>query len=285
MGRRFTRNVVLTGAVRAKELGQNFLRNRRTARRLVHLADGPEGSVCVDLGAGNGMITEAALSRDAPVLAVEVDPRLAASLRRKFAGEPSVTIVEADLLQVAPPNEPFVIAANPPFNVSTKLVRRWIPADRFCAGALIVERSFARRISGAHGATKVSLSLAPYFDMAVPYNVRSAEFSPAPKVVTAILTVQRRPEPPVEWSARVAYWRFVNYLFERSVLTVGDALLPLKFSGVPHAVRRGLVRDLGEREAVELFYATRSERNDATIADFELQLPSSRKVSLGSSRR
>lgn len=285
MGRQLSRKIVLTGVVRAKDLGQNFLRNRRTARRLVHLADGPEASVCVDLGAGNGMITEAALSRDTPVIAVEVDPRLAASLRRKFATEPRVTIVEGDLLEVEPPNVPFVIAANPPFNVSTKLIRRWIPADCFCAGALIVERSFAQRISGGHGATKVSLSLAPYFDMAVPYNVRSAEFSPAPKVATVILTVGRRLDPPIEWSARVEYWRFVNYLFERSMLTVGDALRPLRLSGVPHAAYRGLVRDLGERDTVELFCAARSKANDATIADFELQLPSSRKVALGSSRR
>lgn len=277
--------LLLTGTVRAKQLGQNFLRNQRTARRLVHLADGPEGSVCVDLGAGNGMITAAAVSRRAAVLAVEVDPRLAEGLRRRFADEPRVTVIEADLLRVAPPTEPFIIAASPPFNVSTKLVRRWVASDHFCAGALIVERSFAQRISGAHGATKVSLSLAPFFDLAVPYAVRSAEFAPAPKVPTVILSVRRRPEPPVEWSAREPYWRFVNYLFERSVLSVGEALRPLNISDVPHALRRNAVRDLGERDAVELFRATRGAKNDDVIRSFEAQLPAPRKVALGRSSK
>lgn len=269
--------------MKSQRLAQNFLRNRRTARLLAHLAGPDSGATCVDLGAGNGMITEAALRRSGPVVAVELDPRLVVRLRERFAGQPRVTVVEADLTTAPIPDEPFVIAANPPFNQSTVLTRRWLLAPTFASGALIVEKPFAGRVSGTFGATKLSLSFAPYVEMATGPDVSPEAFSPRPWVPTAILVATRRQDPLVPWDARFGYWRFVNYLFERSQRTVGDALQPLQLPRLPASLRAAEVRELDVEAAVDLYAAlrTRGPGPTAIVAAFEASLPHARRVRLG----
>lgn len=269
--------------MRSRALGQNFLQNRRTARRVAHLASEEHDLLCVDLGAGNGAIAEACLLRSGPILAIEVDPRLAEQLRLRFADEPRVKVEQADLTSVAPPSEPFCVAANPPFNLSTLLVRRWIVDVNFRSGALIVEKAFAGRVSGGYGATKLSISIDPYVDLAIPFDVRPAEFNPRPRVDAAILTAVRRPDPAVAWQERAEYWTLVNYLFERGQHTVGQAIERLGLPGISDSVRRRPIRDIRTEDAVKLHEAvqagTRLARDE--IARFEAALPNARRASLG----
>lgn len=266
--------------MRSRQLGQNFLRNKRTARRLVHLAGGEPELLCVDLGAGAGSVTEAAVAiRTGSVLAVEYDERLVAQLTARYADEPRVVVRSADLLAAPLPDEPFVIAANPPFNTSTKLVRRWMLAPNFVSGALIVEAPFAGRVSGSYGATKLSLSLAPFLQLDIGVAVRSAEFTPAPNVATVILTSSQRPRLDVARTDAPAYWAFVNFLFERGSRTVGEALRPLARSGFSAPVSGRLVRDVDVGLAIQLFaeLVLANEQAARRIRTFEEQLPVRRR--------
>lgn len=270
--------------VRSQALGQNFLQNRRTARRVAHLAGADHDLLCVDLGAGNGAITDASLLlRSGPIRAIEVDARLVERLGKRFADEPRVTVVEADLKRATPPTEPFVIAANPPFNLSTFLVRRWLAAASFQSGAMIVEKPFAERVSGGYGSTKLSLSLAAFVDLDVPFDVRPAEFNPRPRVDAAILTSARRAEPAVPWRERWAYWTFANYLFERGQHTVSAAIEPLKLTGVPRDVQRRPVREVTLDDVVELnrLVGDGPTPPRRVIDAFEATLPANRQTALG----
>ncbi len=269
--------------MRSQALGQNFLQNRRTARRVAHLAGDDHDLLCVDLGAGQGAITDASLLRSGPILAIEVDPRLTARLRTRFAHEPRVTVLQEDLTVATPPAEPYVIAANPPFNLSTLLVRRWIADECFRSGALILEKPFARRVTGEYGATKLSISLAAFVDLAVPFDVRPAEFNPRPRVDAAILTASRRSDPALPWSHRRAYWTFVNYLFERGRHTVGEAIEPLRLSGVPRGVLQGPIREVRLEDAAQLsrLVGDAPARARQVIDAFEATLPAARRAALG----
>jgi 16S rRNA A1518/A1519 N6-dimethyltransferase RsmA/KsgA/DIM1 with predicted DNA glycosylase/AP lyase activity len=267
--------------MRSRQLGQNFLRNKRTARRLVHLAGGEPQLLCVDLGAGTGSVTEAALAiRTGSILAVEYDQRLVAQLKARYADEPRVMVRSADLLAAPLPDEPFIIAANPPFNTSTKLVRRWMLAPTFVSGALIVEAPFAGRVSGSYGATKLSLSLAPFLQLDVGVAVKSAEFTPAPNVATVILTSSRRPTPDVARGDAPAYWAFVNFLFERGSRTVGRGASAVGEVGVLRAgvgaagSRRR--RRLGDRSCSPN-WCRRTSRRLVGSRTFEERLPVGRR--------
>lgn len=268
--------------MRARSLGQNFLRDERTASRLVQLADGPPDALCVDLGAGKGIVTDAALARRGPVLAIEVDRRLADLLERRFAAEPRVTIRHADVLTVPVPLEPFVVAANPPFNTSTALIRRWLLAEMFQSGALVVEKTFARRVSGWYGTTKLSLSLAPYLELAMPVSLSAADFSPRPNVPTVVLTAIRRQEPLLARSESGQFWLFINYLFERGSRTVGESLRPLRLRGLAAALRTRQLRDLTPESAVTLYVESIRVNANAmrAIDQFNKRLPSKRRSAL-----
>jgi 23S rRNA (adenine-N6)-dimethyltransferase len=269
--------------VRSVELGQNFLRNRRTARRLVHLAGDDLDLTCVDLGAGRGSITESALDiRSGPVVAIEIDPRLATGLRARFDDDRRVSVVEGDLLSADVPTVPFVVAANPPFGASTALVRRWFLAANFQSGAVIVETRFAGRVTGGYGATKLSLSLAAFLDLEIAGVVKAAEFSPPPKVPTAILRVSRRHDPEVPWSERLSYWSLVNYLFERSRPTVGESIAPLRLASVARRIVDLPIRNLTVADVAQLHSSASDPRSNAnrTIQRFNRELSARRRSDL-----
>ena len=269
--------------VRSRELGQNFLRNQRTAHRVVHLAGIDDGILCVDLGAGNGTLTGAALRRRGAVLAIEIDPRLVARLRERFAKEPRVTVVQGDLATAPVPESPFVIAANPPFGQSTLIARRWLLAPHFVSGALIVEKAFAGRISGTFGATKLSISFAPFIDLSIGPSVRPDEFEPRPSVATSIMLALRRTDPTLPWQNRFDYWRLVNYLFERGQHTVGEVLRPLSVPALGKVLRDSRVRDLTTESAIEIFRCLVAGGSSprTKILEFENSLPASRRLMLG----
>jgi len=263
--------------------GQNFLHRRETARKIVRVADPAPGTLCVDLGAGGGIITEACLAEEHRVRAVEVDDRLAAGLRRKFCAENRVEVVHTDLLAARLPAEPYVITANPPFNQSTMLVRRWILTDEFVAAAIVVQKEFGRKLAGSYGATKISLALAPFMSVSVPVTLHPSDFQPQPRVPIGILQVNRHARFDLDWSDRRLYWLFINYLFERSHPAVADALRPLRLRKLPVRLRNATVRNIESPEAVELFDQVRARGPAAidALAAFDRNLPAKRRLNLG----
>ena len=268
--------------MRSRSLGQNFLRNRRTARRLVHLAGGSDDGLCVDLGAGNGSVTAAAASLGRRVLAIEVDERLVQELENRFGTDERVSILPADILSAPIPNEPFIVAANPPFNLSTKIVRRWTLAAGFKSGALIVETAFARRITGSYGATKMSLTLTPFLEMKVPYDVGRAEFAPPPNVPTSILQFDSLDNPAVSPEQSEDYLQFVNYLFERGSRTLGEALAPIRTVKLSPRYASREMRSVDMTEVVGIFESEIVSNQPAInrIRQFNQQLPPARRPGL-----
>ena len=265
--------------MRTREFNQNFLKNRRTARLLVRLADGPPGSLHVDLGAGRGVITEAALGLGKRILAIEKDVRFVRELDRRFGADSGVEICRGDLLEMPLPTEPYVCVGNPPFNISTQLARRWMTSPLFISAAVIIEHEFGQRITGHYGTTKLSASLGPFLRMDVPISLHPAEFHPQPRVHVAIMTSVRLEQPLVRWRDRHAYWLFVNYLFERSKPTVGASLSTLRLRGLPTRLEQTPLRDTGIADIVWLFDHVRGDEQCWTrIESFERTLPPKRRA-------
>lgn len=262
---------------------QNFLRNRRTARKLTHLAGTNLSLPCVDIGAGNGSITSACLDiRIGQVVAIEMDKRLSNNLQRRFTGEPRLRIVTADLRTVEPPSEPFVIAANPPFNSSTFLARRWLMHCQFRSGAMIVETSFGERIRGYFGATKVSLSLAPFLDLDLVARVSPHEFQPRPNTSVSILTAARRQQPLIAGNQRDDYLLFVNALFERGSKSVQDTLAYFRIRGAPRPIQNKSVSQLTVIDACELYRLwTKEPEATRRVTTFDADLPPQRQPDFG----
>ena len=121
-----------------RELGQNFLKDERLAKKIVKEARVTDKDLVVEFGAGTGMLTRSLSERARKVVAVEYDPLGAARLKQRFATRNNVDVVTADALSVCPPEEPFRIVANvpytsaPPSSTGSWTIRHGHPTSSTC---------------------------------------------------------------------------------------------------------------------------------------------------------
>ncbi len=196
-------------------LAQNLFASAGPAQTLVRHAGVAPGDRVYDLGAGTGLITSALVAAGARVVAVERDPNLARKLRTRFAAAPGVTVLETDLAEVRF-RAPFKVVANPPFNCTAALLRRLLagaPAPE--SAALVLQREAARKWAGIPRATAVSLTATPWFELRVAEPFRRRDFTPAPAVDVAMLSIARRTRPDLDENLRAAWGAFVRHVFGR----------------------------------------------------------------------
>ena len=93
------------------------------AQRLVAEAGVRPGELVLDIGAGTGAVTAALVAAGARVIAVELHPQRAATLRARFADD-DVTVVRTDAADLRLPRRPFRVVANPPFAVTSAVLAR-----------------------------------------------------------------------------------------------------------------------------------------------------------------
>ncbi len=109
------------------------------------------GDLVVDVGAGDGAITGPLVDAGARVVAVELHPGRAQTLRRQFAGSP-VRVVQADAADLRLPRRPFRVVANPPFAITTALLRRLLsPRSQLVSAHLVVPLHVAARWTAGRG--------------------------------------------------------------------------------------------------------------------------------------
>ena len=192
------------GLAPSRARGQNFVVDPNTVRRIARLAEvGPEDRV-VEIGAGLGSLTLALAETGASVTAIEIDGRLVPVLRSVV--EPAgVTVVEGDALRLdwtaLLGSGPWVLVANLPYNVATPLVADLLDGVPAIRRMLVMvqrevgERLAARAGSEAYGA--VSVKVAYWATAKVVGRVPPTVFHPVPKVESALVRIERRPEPAV----------------------------------------------------------------------------------------
>jgi 23S rRNA (adenine-N6)-dimethyltransferase len=126
----------------------------------------------------------------ARVIAVELHTDRAAGLERRFAGEP-VTVVRADAADLRLPRRPFKVVANPPFAITTALLRRLTgPRSRLERAALILPSWAATRWAGGRGVG--GLALRRTYDLAIGGRVPVTALHPRPPAPPTILVITRR---------------------------------------------------------------------------------------------
>jgi 23S rRNA (adenine-N6)-dimethyltransferase len=168
--------------------GRHLL-DERWAARVVAAAEVRPGELVLDLGAGSGALTAPLVATGARVLAVELHAGRAAALRRRFAGQ-QVTVVERDLGDLRLPLRPFRVVANPPYGVSTALLRLLLGRQSALTAAdVVLPRALVRQL--ASGDTRGVRPSRRFVLSAGPTVPRHA-FAPPPRVDSAVLVVRHR---------------------------------------------------------------------------------------------
>ena len=191
------------GLAPSRALGQNFVVDPNTVRRIARLAAVGPGDRVVEIGAGLGSLTAALAETGASVTAIEVDRGLVPVLRAEV--EPlGVSVVEGDALRldwdaVLGGQDGWVLVANLPYNVATPLVADLLDGVPAIQRMLVMvqlevgERLAARPGSRAYGA--VSVKVASWATAQVVGKVPATVFLPRPKVASALVAIDRLAEP------------------------------------------------------------------------------------------
>ncbi len=193
------------GLAPRRDLGQNFVADPNTVRRIAHLARVGAGDHVVEIGAGLGSLTLALAETAATIPADEVDVGLVAVLRDVFAGHRTVTVLEADAMNadwtalLGERAVGSVLVANLPYNVATPLVVEsldGLPSLELWTVMVqreVADRFFARPGTKAYGAVSVLVQLAT--ERTGFHPVSRTVFQPPPNVDSALIAFRRRELP------------------------------------------------------------------------------------------
>jgi 23S rRNA (adenine-N6)-dimethyltransferase len=166
----------------------------RGVRRTIDAVGVVAGDLVLDIGAGDGRITRELLARGASVVAVELHPRRAADLRAEFRGE-QVVVVQADATDLRLPRRPFKVAANPPFGITTALLRRLTSrrSNLDCAGVVVPSWAAGRWTAGRGVGGITSSQLFRFKSVG---RIPAGAFTPhAPRDAALLLITRQAPSP------------------------------------------------------------------------------------------
>lgn len=217
-----------------KKFGQNFVIDGGTVRRIVKTAGLAPDDVVIEVGPGLGSLTLALLSSVSRVIAVEIDPVLAAQLpltvesRGLSAG---LTVVGADAMRVGVSDFsgylPTALVANLPYNVSVPVLLHLlevVPSLR--SGLVMVQAEVADRLAAGPG-SKVygvpSVKAAWYADVRRAGPVSRTVFWPVPNVDSGLVALTRRPPPPTS-ASREEVFAVIDAAFAQRRKTLRAAL-------------------------------------------------------------
>jgi 16S rRNA (adenine1518-N6/adenine1519-N6)-dimethyltransferase len=220
----------------SKRLGQNFVTDAGTVRRIVSLAELQRDDVVLEVGPGFGSLTLGLLPAARQVIAIEVDPSLAAALPVTVAAHaPSLSrkliVLTADAARVGagelPGDPPTALVANLPYNVAVPVVLHLLaelPTLR--RGLVMVQAEVADRMTAPPGSRVYgvpSVKLAWYADSRRAGPVPRTVFWPVPNVDSGLVAFTRRDPPGVD-VPRAGVFAVVDAAFSQRRKTLRAAL-------------------------------------------------------------
>jgi 16S rRNA (adenine1518-N6/adenine1519-N6)-dimethyltransferase len=210
-----------------KRLGQHFLVDEAVLERILSAAELSPGDIVVEIGPGLGILTEGLARRGAKVIAVELDAKLVALLKKRLAAFPDVKIVHADILEVTPAqllkdNLPaselargYKVIANLPYYITSPVLSHFLEAQpRPSEMVVMVQKEVGEAIAAAPGKMRLLSVKAQFYSRpAIISYVPAASFYPPPKVDSVILRLDVYSQLPIEVSDVASFFDIVMHGF------------------------------------------------------------------------
>lgn len=184
-----------------QKLGQHFLVKGALLERIAAAACPEPTELVVEIGPGRGALTEKLLKRAARVVAIEIDYELVQFLRHKFIGEPKLEVVQADILATDLGQWPGApIAGNLPYYITSPILQRSLrlrpPRAVFLMQEEVARRLIAQPRTSDYGYLTVQTAL--FAKATRLFGVKPSAFHPPPKVDSAVVLLEPKPEPGIE---------------------------------------------------------------------------------------
>lgn len=186
-----------------RRLGQHFLADRGLLAKIADALQLDRSRLVLEIGAGRGTLTELLAERAGLVAAIELDPPLASLLRKKFADNPGVRVVEADVLEVSfarliaatgGPWSSASVAGNLPYYITSPiLLHLFESAALFERIVVLVQLEVAQRLAAKPGSRNyglLSVTAQYYTQPELLFRIPAGAFQPPPKVDSALVRMR-----------------------------------------------------------------------------------------------
>jgi 16S rRNA (adenine1518-N6/adenine1519-N6)-dimethyltransferase len=214
------------GVAPRKRLGQNFLVDDETLRKMVSYASLSSDDIVLEIGAGLGFLSERLAEKAKNVIAVEIDPDLVNTLKDRLSGYGNVTVLKGDVMKLAVPSFDKVVST-PPYSISSPLLF-WLLEKRFEQAVLAFQEEFARRLAAPVGSGDYGrLTVTTYYRAEVDLLdlVPRRMFWPRPKVDSMIVRLRPR-EPPFSVEDEEPFLDVVRVIFTQKNKKLRNAIMP-----------------------------------------------------------
>jgi 16S rRNA (adenine1518-N6/adenine1519-N6)-dimethyltransferase len=255
-----------------RSLGQNFLIDASHLDRIVAAADLAPTDTVLEIGPGLGTLTCRLAAQAGHVVAVELDNRLIELLSADFAGQPHVQIVHGDILELDPPallaayapesqraedQTGYKVVANLPYYITSVVLRHLLEATPPPSLAVVmVQKEVAERICATPGdLSLLAVSVQFYAVPRIVQRVPAGAFYPAPKVDSAVLRLEVRPQPSVTSVSPTEFFDVVRAGFGQKRKQLANSLsagLELSKSEVQEVLLRAGINPTRRAETLSL---------------------------------
>jgi 16S rRNA (adenine1518-N6/adenine1519-N6)-dimethyltransferase len=235
------------GVAPTKKLGQNFVTDPNTIRRIVAAAKLNGTEVVVEIGPGLGSLTLGLLEQAKTVIAVEIDQKMAQAIEATVAERAKgkdFRLVTADAMKVTElPIAPDALVANLPYNISVPVLLHFLEIfPSIQSGLVLVQAEVAHRLAATPG-SKIygvpSAKLAWYADSHLAGNVGRSVFWPVPNVDSALVYFTKRISPLGDEVLRLKTFAVIDEAFSQRRKTLRQALA--NWAGSPVLAEQYLV--------------------------------------------
>lgn len=240
-----------------RRLGQHFLRGRSYLERIARAVAAFTPPAVIEIGAGRGELTAFLLAQAPRVVAIELDPRLAAELRRRFAAPANLTVIESDVLATDLGQwGRVVVAGNLPYYITSPVIEKVLRLGPLLIGAVfLVQKEVAERLTTApgrrdYGLLTVATQLAA--DVEILFSVPRTAFAPPPKVDSAV--VRLMPHSRSATLDREGFLEFARLCFRHKRKTLRNNLTAVygpAAERLPEASRRA--EQLSVEELIDIY--------------------------------
>lgn len=199
-----------------RRLGQHFLADPRILARIADALEAGPADTILEIGPGPGGLTSALLERGGRVIAIEKDRQLIPALGAAY---PNATIVEGDALKLdwhSLVPQPFLIAGNIPYNITSPLLEKALLPPRPRVIVFLVQKEVADRVTASAGTSEygaLSVGVQTVARAERLFTISAGAFHPRPKVDSAVLRLRPLAQPIVPDRDRESFRGMVVGLF------------------------------------------------------------------------
>lgn len=206
--------------------GQHLLHNKKIVEDVINRAQITKKDTVMEIGAGKGAFTLSLAEKAGKVLAVENDAEFVEILKQKTEPTPNVKIIAQDFLKCHLPIEPFSVVASIPYAITTPIMEKLLhhPGKSLIKAAIVMEKGAAKRFTASPITNPKILKWRMWFDLKMERQISRANFSPPPKVDSAVLSLQKKEQLLVPVQHHKQFFALAEYGLKRPELPFREAL-------------------------------------------------------------